>query len=346
MNRQQLVEELQELGMTQYQAHAYVGAVSLGVSRPPDLAEEADVPQPRVYDVIDRLEEMGLLEVHSRSGGKEVEALPPEVALEEYKNRRVDDLTDTIRSVTSGLSPHFDREESSEGFMTMLRREAAAIRHIRQATNEADWWLTLVLPSDLYTEVADDVIEAVERGVTVRLILRDGDTDANFPEAMSVRHRLLSNILVVADRSYGIFSSTAPSSAPLPYVVIRESNLAHLFQNYGVHIWPYLSAIQEGSGYPRWYLEPRYMILDKGDILRENTYTAKITGRWTGDRYMSEWTGTIMDYELTEPTDNPVSSFLGSARLSVDIGDEVVKVGGWKALSDQIAAHAIEITPE
>jgi sugar-specific transcriptional regulator TrmB len=345
MNRQQLVEKLRELGMTQYQAHAYVGAVSLGTTRPPDLAEEADIPRARVYDVIDHLDELGLVEVHSRSGGKEVEALPPDVALEEYKNRRIDDLTDTIQSVTSGLSPHYDRGESTEGFMTMLRREEAALRHIRQAANEAEWWLTLILPESMYAEVADEVTEAVERGTTVRLVLRNADTDRDFPDGMSVRYRLLSNILVVADRSYVVFSSTAPSSAPLPYLVIREANLAHLFQNYGVHIWPYLESLHETTGYPRWYLEPRYAILDMGDELRENTYTARIAGRWTGDRYMSEWTGTIVDCELTEPSDNPMSAFLGSAKLRVDIGDEVVDVGGWKALSDQIAAHAIEIVP-
>lgn len=348
MNSERLAEELQEIGMTQYQSHAYIGAVSLGTSRPGDLAEVVDIPQSRIYDVIGDLDEMGFVEVHTDSGGKEVAALPPDVALQQFKQRQFDSLETTIQSLNSGLSRLYDREQDTEGFVTMVRREESALRHIRQAVNDADWWLTLAISSDVYEEVADELANAVERGVTVRLILGDdpeGDATLDFPEAMRVRHRGISDTLVAADRSYGIFSSTYPSTDPQPYIVTQEVNLVLFFQCYVEQIWPTSAVIQDGDVRDaRWYLDPWRVILDFRDDLLTEDLTIRIIGHRTEDQLKGEWTGTIVDYEMGGPVENDYESALPvTATLTVDIDGETMTTGGWKATAEELAAHAIEI---
>ncbi|WP_425499275.1 helix-turn-helix domain-containing protein [Natronosalvus rutilus] len=53
---------------------------------PSDIVEESGVPQARIYDVIDYLSDMGLVEIHEQSGGKTVSAPSPEAALEYIRN--------------------------------------------------------------------------------------------------------------------------------------------------------------------------------------------------------------------------------------------------------------------
>ena len=50
-----IIDTLQEIGLTEYQSRAYVAAVSLGTARLSALSDESDIPQQRIYDVVDVL---------------------------------------------------------------------------------------------------------------------------------------------------------------------------------------------------------------------------------------------------------------------------------------------------
>lgn len=68
MDDEDVVSHLQELGLTAYQSRAYVAAVRLGTARPNELAEAAEIPQARIYDVIDDLADLSLVEIRERTG--------------------------------------------------------------------------------------------------------------------------------------------------------------------------------------------------------------------------------------------------------------------------------------
>lgn len=349
MNENRLTEQLQEIGMTKYQSLTYIAAVGLGTARPAELADEADVPQSRIYDVIDDLDEMGLVEVHERTGGKEVNAPPPEVILQEFKQRHFDSFTNTIQSVSTELSELYTHERNTRGYVTMVQSEDAALRHIRGAINDADWWLSLSLSPDLYATVADDLAAAVERGVTVRFICHGttptAEYEPEFPRSMWVRYREMSDVFAIADRGYGIFQGTYPATDEQPYLITQEGFMVHLLQNYSDQIWPTSAVLQEKEMYPRWYLEPRHVITTFRDDLHEKQYTARLIGHRKGERYRDEWTGAIVDYDLSGPVDDDFLSALPvTATLTVDIGTETLSVGGWKSTAEEIAAHAIEIS--
>lgn len=350
MNRKQLVEELKRIGMTQYQSDAYIEAVNLGSCSPTDLAEVAGVPRGRIYDVMEDLETMGLIEVYARSGGKEVNALAPEIALGEYKQRQVENLTNTIQSASSGLSQLYEQEGDSEGFITMVRLRESALRHIRRAIREADWWLSLTVDPGLYEEIVDELKDAIDRNVTVRLLIQNEVEEFDgleFPESMRVRYRPPADIIIAADRSYSIFSGTAPTTINIPYIISREQNLIHMFQNHYELIWMNSRVVQESGSYPRWYLEPRYLIDDLGDDLLEKTFTARILGNQPDERINNEWTGTVVNYDTSSPfsTDSTEPLYV-NASLDVSTEKRVMSVGGWKATEEDIAAHAIEISRE
>ncbi|MFB6151187.1 MAG: TrmB family transcriptional regulator [Haloarculaceae archaeon] len=355
MDEAELTDELQEVGFTKYESSAYVAAVSLGSASPKELADSSEVPRARIYDVIDDLREMGLLEVQETGNGKRVQAPPPEVVLDQFRERRIDSFSDRIDAISASLSGLHDDEQSTEGFVTMLSMDESALRHMRRAVEDAEWWLTLALPVAMYDDLAAPLADAVDRGVTVRLVVdgdeargadpRPGRMGPNFPEGLTVRHRPSLDTFVFADRTYGVFNSKHPQEKSQPYIVTQERNLVMLFQIYAEQVWTGSGAIQTDDGLPKRYLDPWRAIVDLRDGLDAGrTYVAEIEGRETHTRSPGTWTGEIVDYELSSPGGGDFAAVSPTkATLTVDTGDGERTVGGWKATIEEIAAVGLTV---
>lgn len=350
MSDRQIRGRLQELGLTEYQSKAYLAAVKAGQARPSELVDESGVPQGRIYDVIDGLEELGLVEVRAGSRGKVVSAPSPQTVLEDLKRRRIDALTDTISVAASELEElHARADDDPEGYVSMLKREEAALRHARRAIDAAEYWLTVCVPHTRYTELKPELVEATKRDVTVRLLLIGTDPDEvgrSFPEGFQVRYRAAADTFVVADRTYGIFSSKHPRADRQPYIICQEPNLVLLFQNYGEQVWHSSKAIQTADSFPRRYLDPWRTIIGLGDRLAAGeSLSATVTGRRAETREPGTWEGPIVDYDFGGPADvDYTSSPPTYASLTIRTADEGdVTVGGWKATFEDIAATGLEV---
>lgn len=64
---------LQALGLTEYEARAYVALLSLGRSQPSRIARHSKIPRPKVYETLERLEARGLA---TRTGTAPLEYAP------------------------------------------------------------------------------------------------------------------------------------------------------------------------------------------------------------------------------------------------------------------------------
>lgn len=351
MDDDRIIEYLGDLGLTEYQSRAYVATVSLDNARPSKIVEESGVPQARIYDVIDDLSDMGLVEVHERSGGKTVSAPSPDVVLDSFKERHINEYGSKVDLVAGELEKLHDRQRNTHGSVTMLRHGESALRHMRQAIDEAEWWVSLSLTPDLYDELEAEIEAALDRGVTIRLVIATDDPDgsidsASFPEALRVRSRSLSDILVVADRTYGVFSSEVPTDRTQSYIVVQEVNLALQFQQYYEQIWTSSDHVQDGNSFPRRYLDPWRAILDLRDAFdSDEEFHARIEGYETASRTRGTWAGRIVDYELTGPIEADYSVSLPvTATLTIDTDDERLTVGGWKANVEDIATQGLVIS--
>lgn len=84
---------LKELGLSEYEAHAYVCLMQRGISTAQEVSDGADVPQPRVYDALDDLSQKGFVNVQP-GRPKKFGPVEPEVAIErfcEFKQRQYDE---------------------------------------------------------------------------------------------------------------------------------------------------------------------------------------------------------------------------------------------------------------
>lgn len=349
MTDQELLGTLQDLGLTKYQSKAYIAAVRAGRTRPSKLVDESGVPQGRIYDVINNLEDLGLLEVRSGSNGKEVTAPSPQTVLEELKQRRIDELSDTVSMAASDLEElhQWDESESSD-FVSMVKREETALRHSKRAIEAAEYWLTLCVSEDRYDKLEPALVEAANRGVTVRVLLIGTDPKEigkDFPETFDIRYRATADMFVVADCVYGVYSSKRPTQNHQPYIIAQEQNLVLLFQNYGEQVWQASKVVQEVAGFPRRYLDPWRTIIDLRErFIAGDDITAIVEGRRTDARETGTWEGSIVDFDVGGPADVDYMILPPTyASLTLETTEGQVKIGGWKATLEDVAATGIEI---
>lgn len=74
------VTALEELGLTEYEAKCYVALTRIPEGSAKEVSELSDVPRARVYDVVDKLQTRGLVDVQE-SDPRQYKAIPRERAL-------------------------------------------------------------------------------------------------------------------------------------------------------------------------------------------------------------------------------------------------------------------------
>ena len=92
---------LKEMGLSEYRAETYVSLLGEGTSTATEIASAADVPQSRVYDVLDALETRGFIKTQP-GRPKKFGPVPPETAVEQfcaYNRRRQTSEREEIRTL-------------------------------------------------------------------------------------------------------------------------------------------------------------------------------------------------------------------------------------------------------
>lgn len=352
MDDEDLIDVLQDIGLTEYQSRAYAAAVRLGSTRFSALSDEADIPQQRIYDVVDDLEALGLVEVHEASQGKEAVAIPPETGLNELKNHRFEEFASNVEAAVATLEQQYERKETSPGFLTVVNHESSVKRHVRSAIETAEWWLFLSLPQHWFEDMTDAVRDAIDRGVTVRLVIQNENVEAvervSYPDGIEVRYRPSADLVVVADRAYGVFRGIAAPTVERPSLVTWDENIIEMLRRYTEQFWFPSRHVYGERTFPRRYLNPWSAIADLDDAFTsDERLVVYIEGHDTTTGARATWEGPVIDVETR--AGGRLDSPLGLpevARFRIEVDGEPMTVGGWDATLEDIAAHGIEVRQE
>lgn len=341
-----VIDDLREIGLTEYQSRAYLAATELGQARFSDIAEEADIPQQRIYDVIDDIRDLGFVEVHEGSGGKEAVAVPPETVLEEHKERHISEFSSRVDSLSDALGERYQKVDTSLGFVTVVNHPSSVNRHIERAIEAAEWWLFASTPAEAYADVADAIGDAVDRGVSVRLLVHDAPgRDDEYPAGATVRTRESADTIVAADRAYGVFRGISSPAVTRPALVTKDENITEMLQRYSEQIWAASRTVQDGDGLPHWYLAPWQLIDDiDGAVPDGDTYRVTVVGHDTDTGRAVDIEGRLVDVTIEAGIESDFSVVLPEvARLTVATEDGWTTVGGWDATLEDVAAHAVRL---
>ena len=167
-NQDQAVELLQQLGLKEYEAKAFVALSRLPRGTAKEISEVSEVPRTRVYDAVRVLESKGLVEIQ-HSNPQQFRAVSIDEAVEtlrdEYEAR-----TDSLRETLRGIEPaDSDGETEVTHEVWALSGQVAVTNRARQLVDGADREVALVIghESVLDEELIAHLRAARERGIDV-----------------------------------------------------------------------------------------------------------------------------------------------------------------------------------
>ena len=164
--REIAVTQLEQLGLTEYEASTFVALVRLGTGTAKDIADIDHVPRTRVYDAVESLHDRGLVDVQ-HSTPQTFTTVSHETALRKLRldHENLINRLDTALAQLDPAEPH--REEL--GVWTTIGREAIASRVV-EFIDDTDDELVFMTVDDLLTEThLDQLATAAERGVEIHL---------------------------------------------------------------------------------------------------------------------------------------------------------------------------------
>lgn len=240
--------QLTRLGLTSYEAKAYVALTRRGSSTAAEVARLAGVPRQRIYDVLASLVEKGLA---SGLPGRVVKygATAPELAVENLiasHRRQLADLERSAAALVEELTPHFEAGQQHSDpldYIEVLRdRRAINDRFAELQAGIKDEILVFTKPP--YATPVEENVEGVEVAQTHRaravyeLSIFDDPRSAEGVRrfvAAGEEARFVPELplkLVIIDETIVMFGMEDPvaGSSELTIVVIEHESLARILK--------------------------------------------------------------------------------------------------------------------
>jgi sugar-specific transcriptional regulator TrmB len=202
--RERAVDRLQELGLKEYEAKAYVALSRRDSGTAKQISETSEVPRTRVYDAVNALGSEGLVESRN-SNPQQFRAVPVEEAIETLRaefERRTSELREALDALEPAEDP--DETEVTHEVWALSDREAIQSR-TRRLVENADSEVVLVLGHEAaFSRGLVETLDAArERGVTVHL----GAMDSTLRDAMEAE---LSDVSVSVSGLEWLTASASP----------------------------------------------------------------------------------------------------------------------------------------
>lgn len=162
----ELVDNLMNFGLSEYEAHTLVALMRLGTGTAKDVADIDHVPRTRVYDAVDVLHERGLVDIQHTTPRK-FTVISTESIVRKLNAERQNTLN-TVAELGEQLTP-VEPPTEQMGVWTVTGHETVAQRVV-EFIDEAEDEIVLMTVDELLTdEHLDHLREADERGVDIYL---------------------------------------------------------------------------------------------------------------------------------------------------------------------------------
>jgi len=188
MKIEEIVETLRDFGLNDYEARTYSTLVFLGPSKAGKLSRESRVPQSKIYEVLDSLMAMQLVEVFD-SRPKEYKAIDPGVALENLvriEEKKVKILKAKATGVKTVLKKvNGNGEETMEGIWTVKSRKYAEFfEKVSEALDRSESYVYAISRDFSKTaRLSQALIGCLKRGVKVKVVAIEPVTQDNYWKA-------------------------------------------------------------------------------------------------------------------------------------------------------------------
>lgn len=191
MNEADLVQTMSALGLTKYEALAYTSLLRCSPQNPHQLSKQAGVPTAKIYEVVGRLRERGVV---SELEGQGYIPRDPASLIRETGARYARDLTSVREFLTAEHSgPAFHATRNFRGRPTVISEGALLI-------SQAEHRLALAASGDLVSAWAEDLDDAAVRGCRCVIVSYGEPSGGPTPEPTARRGSI--EIQVVGRREF------------------------------------------------------------------------------------------------------------------------------------------------
>ena len=338
---------LREFGFSDKEIDTYLTILDHGDAKASVVADDAGVSKRYVYSVSEELEERGFVSVNDHAVPTTIRAVPPEDVVASL-SEQVEKMGPALEARYSRAAPQSDEFEVIKARVTVLKRISALIE-------DADEEIALSVPYAQLSEIADELRDAVDRGVLVLLVVTGtapgADLDLDGLATVARAWEELMPTMITADRTHSLVAPpqiVARSNSGERAIAFTQRQLAPVmigsfFGNY----WPVAEEVYVADPHelPETYSDFRQAVLQATLALRSGTdLRVTVRGRPIGSDGPDELEGRVVSVRqgLVEPANN---SFPVEAALIVETGAGRYTVGGEGAFVEDFEADEVDLDP-
>ncbi len=193
VHKSDVIQELQDIGLTSYEARCYVSLASLGPSDPAKVAADSNVPKPSAYTALKGLAAKGWADVVTKKPAT-------------YRAKKPGDIREVVIAKADEAFRALDRVYRTEPaqeteLVYTLRGSERVMAKVYEMLRRARRSIILVAPSMSLEDgkMLELLGEGIERGVSVRVIGDEGASGVLPPGAEIRTGSLVAMDLLVDD---------------------------------------------------------------------------------------------------------------------------------------------------
>jgi sugar-specific transcriptional regulator TrmB len=192
----EIQKALETVGLTEYEAKAYLSLIQAGTSNAGNISTHAEIPRSKIYEVLLRLEKKKLIEVQK---GRPLffKAMKPSIALDMVESGLKESLQEELTQKKSDLDKLYEKKlsqistahstladldsfyekntaiEPSEEFIWTIHGKDNLASQAKETILSASKDVRLMMPRDDFSEYISTIKTATSRGVHVQLIIHE-----------------------------------------------------------------------------------------------------------------------------------------------------------------------------
>ncbi|MBX0323268.1 TrmB family transcriptional regulator [Halomicroarcula sp. F13] len=333
-----LEQVIARFNLGEYEIAAYLAVLQHGELTASEISENTDIPQPRVYDTVRSLSDVGLVEL-KESRPMKVLAIDPREAF--------GDIQDSLDDLVDDLSTRYTAPAREPEAVSLVKSRPTILRYLDDIIETAEYELTLSLTPSLLDRFESQLADRRDSGIAIEILLSPS-SEAPDPEtfdyhsvATTVKGRrgITTPVVAVADGNYSMYATRESIRGDTDRygVIFNRSELGFLVSGFlNTVLWTTAEVIASDGmelPFPRRYGTIRRCISDLTTL--DGEFYATIEGRdvMTGDHWVAQG-------KVAEASFGPNREI---ATLVVETADGPVDVGGQVAAYEDIEAYEIQI---